>query len=134
MVRVKCLSTAKYRFQVTDTEPSLYSIVLDLPQLYTRPSSTELLSALAQLSIQPTSWDAPENWQEHDDGAIGEDGVPKYLTGIIASPLAWIEDERIKDQIWEAAGARLSERSGRTGALTSTSSDILQILSTYVEA
>ena len=41
--------------------------------------------------------------------------MPKYLTGIIASSLAWIEDEGAKEQIWEAAAARLSERSGRTG-------------------
>ena len=103
------------RFQGTDTKPSLRYSVLDLPQLYTRPPATSLLSALEKLAIKPSSWDALENWQEYEGGEIGEDGVPKYLTCIVASPLAWIEDEEVKEQIWEAAGARLSERSGRTG-------------------
>lgn len=46
--------------------------------------------------------------------------MPRYLTKIISSPLAWIEDDDTKEKIWEAASARLSERSGRTamGAIT----------------
>ncbi len=105
----------------TDTEPSLHCPVLDLPQLYTRPPATELLSTLKRLTVKLSSWNFTENWQEHEGGEIGEDGVPKYLTGIISSPLLWIEDENLKEQIWEAAGARLSERSGRTGELDSGS-------------
>lgn len=125
MVGFISISTAKHIFQDTDTEPSLHPTVFDLPQLYTRPSASELSFTLEKLAVQPTSWDAPDNWQEHKGVEIGGDGVPKYLTGIIASPLAWMEDEMVKEQIWEAASARLSERSGRTGALTSTSTDIL---------
>ena len=103
------------RFQGTDTKSSPHYSVLDLPQLYIRPPARSLLSALEYLAIKPSSWDTRDDWQEHEGGEIGEDGVPKYLTSIIASPLAWIEDEEVKEQIWEAAGARLSERSGRTG-------------------
>lgn len=119
MVRLY-LSAAGTKIYDADTEPSLHCPVLDLPQLYTRPPATELLSTVKRLAIKPSSWDVTETWQEHEGGEIGEDGVPKYLTGIIASPLAWIEDEDIKEQIWEAAGARLSERSGRTGEITSS--------------
>jgi hypothetical protein len=36
------------------------------------------------------------------------------LTSIISSALHWIENEDLRDQIWAAASARLSERSGRT--------------------
>ena len=48
---------------------------------------------------------------------IDEDGIPQYLTSIIASRLHWIEDEDEREQVWEMASARLSERSGRTGEL-----------------
>lgn len=41
--------------------------------------------------------------------------MPRYLTSIIASPLAWIEDDEEKERVWEVASQRLSERSGRTG-------------------
>jgi predicted nicotinamide N-methyase len=46
---------------------------------------------------------------------IKAEGVPGYLTKIIGSPLAWIEDEGLKEKVWEQAATRLSERSGRSG-------------------
>lgn len=42
-------------------------------------------------------------------------GIPEYLTRIVASPLAWIEDANDRDLVWDRASARLAERSGRTG-------------------
>ena len=100
--------------------------VLDLPQLYTKPPAPVLLSTLDDLSVQPLSWEAtsrPKN--ETCDlhprkRKINNEGVPQYLTKIIASPLGWIEDDVEKEQVWEAASQRLSERSGRTamGAIT----------------
>ncbi|KAI4102940.1 MAG: hypothetical protein L6R37_004090 [Teloschistes peruensis] len=82
--------------------------VLDLPQLYTKPSAAELLSTLDRLEVKAASFD-------NNDGNNGpvEDGLPNYLTSIVASKLAWI-DEVTKEQIWEAASLRLSERSGRS--------------------
>ncbi|KAL8635245.1 MAG: hypothetical protein Q9228_007245 [Teloschistes exilis] len=79
--------------------------VLDLPQLYTKPSAAELLSTLDRLEVKAASFD-------NNDGNNGpvEDGLPNYLTSIVASKLAWI-DEVTKEQIWEAASLRLSERS-----------------------
>src|SRR5437763_12886157 len=38
----------------------------------------------------------------------------KWLTSIISSPLSWIPDEVARDQVWERASSRLSERWGRT--------------------
>lgn len=38
-----------------------------------------------------------------------------YLTRTVSSPLAWIEDEALREQIWDLAARRLAERSGRTG-------------------
>jgi predicted nicotinamide N-methyase len=100
--------------------------VLDLPQLYTRPSAPILLSTLADLSVQPLSWErAPQagnvsSETQRPKRKINNEGVPQYLTKIISSPLVWIEDDTEKEQIWEAASQRLSERSGRTamGAIT----------------
>lgn len=37
------------------------------------------------------------------------------MTRIVSSPLEWIDDDQEKEQIWDAASVRLSERSGRTG-------------------
>lgn len=49
------------------------------------------------------------------DAKINEEGIPKYLTSIIASRLSWVDDENVREHIWELASVRLSERSGRTG-------------------
>lgn len=83
--------------------------VLDLPQLYTRPSAAELTSTLELLTLKPPSWD-----QEQGRTQINEDGVPKYLTAIVASRLGWIAKEE-REAVWESASKRLCERSGRTG-------------------
>ncbi|KAL8671958.1 MAG: hypothetical protein Q9168_003554 [Polycauliona sp. 1 TL-2023] len=93
----------------TNTEPSAQDSILDLPQLYTRPSSTSLLLTLARLEIKPATWGDAVAASPYD-----ETNLPRYLTGIIASPLAWIEDDSLREQIWEAASSRLSERSGRS--------------------
>ena len=93
--------------------------MLDLPQLYTRPPASDLLSILNRLKLQPISWDPLSRGNLSDGGAkrqrINEAGVPKYLTGIIASSLSWVEDESVREEIYKAASARLAERSGRTG-------------------
>jgi predicted nicotinamide N-methyase len=53
---------------------------------------------------------------------IRSQGVPSYLTKIISSPLTWIEDDAVKEVIWESAAQCLSERSGRSamGSITRT--------------
>ncbi|KXT17221.1 hypothetical protein AC579_5780 [Pseudocercospora musae] len=106
--------------------------VLDLPQLYTKPSATILLTTLADLSSEPVSWEAtPRTLTPHVSATstpypkkkkVKSEGLPGYLTKIVSSSLAWIEDEVAKERIWEAASQRLSERSGRTamGAIQRT--------------
>ncbi|MCJ1462426.1 hypothetical protein MMC07_001027 [Pseudocyphellaria aurata] len=86
---------------------------LDLPQLYTHPSAADLITTLALLAVEPASWDSKHHLNDDETQAmVDETGVPKYLTGIIASQLVWI-DEQWREEIWEAASKRLSERSGR---------------------
>ena len=92
--------------------------VLDIPQLYSKPSAESLLDAISLLAIPPPSW-APEA-EKIKPASISEDGVPSYLTRIVSSPLAWIHSDTNKEAIWEAASKRLAERSGRT-ALPSVS-------------
>ncbi|KAI9716846.1 MAG: hypothetical protein M1828_007507 [Chrysothrix sp. TS-e1954] len=93
--------------------------VLDLPQLYQRPPADAILAALRSLEDIPTAFadDAiPESSKAHDQA------VAAYLTRIVASPLQWIENEQVQEDIWQAASQRLSERSGRgaLGAITRT--------------
>lgn len=92
--------------------------VLDLPQLYTRPPASELLSTLNLLKSDLHSWGGIQREQSNGDQQrvrVDEDGVPKYLTGIISSELLWVGNEDVREEIWEAASARLAERSGRSG-------------------
>jgi predicted nicotinamide N-methyase len=87
-------------------------LVLDLPQIYTKPSSQELLDTLALLSLEPQSWDKSATQPK---SKVRSNGVPQYLTRIVSSPLDWIQDDVEKEKIWDCASLRLSERSGRTG-------------------
>ncbi|TIA77256.1 VPS28-domain-containing protein [Aureobasidium pullulans] len=86
--------------------------VLDLPQIYTKPSSKQLLDTLSLLSLEPQSWDKTATQSKPK---VRSNGVPQYLTRIVSSPLTWIEDDAEKEKIWDSASLRLSERSGRTG-------------------
>ncbi|KAF1954507.1 hypothetical protein CC80DRAFT_119323 [Byssothecium circinans] len=102
--------------------------VLDLPQLYTKPSAESLLSTLALLTTAPPSWDnhpietvdggryeEDEEWSDkHLTVQINPEGVARYLTSIISNSLGWIHDDAVKEEIWNQASTRLSERSGRS--------------------
>jgi predicted nicotinamide N-methyase len=97
--------------------------VLDLPQLYTKPSAESLLETLSLLVSAPPSWevvDAEDANHEETVVQVNPEGVTRYLTSIVSSGLQWIQDEDIREQIWDQASSRLSERSGRTamGALS----------------
>lgn len=79
----------------------------DVPQLYTKPSATELITLLDKhsqnviLNFETGDSNDPYNFYQ-------------WLTSLCASPLAWIEDEEQKDEIWQKAAMRIAERSGRT--------------------
>lgn len=61
------------------------------------------------------SWDTTSSSAKPKGRRIKSDGVPAYLTAIIASPLSWLSTDAEREQIWDAASQRLSERSGRSG-------------------
>ncbi|KAL4909918.1 hypothetical protein BDW74DRAFT_165234 [Aspergillus multicolor] len=87
--------------------------VLDLPQIYTKPSGTELLQTLDLLTIKPRSFGASAH-EPVKSRAVDPTGLTRYLTSIIASPLSWLDTDELREAIWDSASARLSERSGRT--------------------
>jgi predicted nicotinamide N-methyase len=81
-----------------------------------------LLKTLTLLTSTPPSWDRNDaeddsttrNVQDADISQISPEGVTRYLTSIVSSSLRWIENDEYKEEIWEQASMRLSERSGRT--------------------
>ncbi|KAL3481937.1 putative methyltransferase-domain-containing protein [Aspergillus californicus] len=86
--------------------------VFDLPQIHTKPSGTELLQTLALVTIKPRSFGSSTHGSAKTR-AVDPTGLARYLTSIIASPLSWLDTEELREAIWDAASARLSERSGR---------------------
>ncbi|KAJ5551987.1 hypothetical protein N7535_000067 [Penicillium sp. DV-2018c] len=95
---------------ISSTDEPLH--VLDLPQLYQKPSGTDLVKALTLLSLKPRTFGTTADVVKGP--AVQPAGVTQYLTSIIASPLAWLDTDELREAIWDAAAARLSERSGRT--------------------
>lgn len=92
----------------------IYRVVLDFPQLYSKPSSQALTNILELLKLKPPSWDGSAVIDRpFVDGT--PQAVASYLTKIISSPLTWLDDDETREDIWDLAGKRLSERSGRTG-------------------
>ncbi|EPS25460.1 hypothetical protein PDE_00393 [Penicillium oxalicum 114-2] len=85
--------------------------VLDLPQIYQKPSGTDLLKALALLTLQPRTFGTSA--EAVKGPSVQPAGVTRYLTQIVSSSLSWLETDELREAVWDAAGARLSERSGR---------------------
>ncbi|KIW70380.1 hypothetical protein PV04_02654 [Phialophora macrospora] len=113
-------SLSHFTFLNSNTNDAVH----DLPQLYQKPSAAALLHALELLLFSPTSFSGPVR-EVSGRPRVAEQGVPSYLTSIVSSNLAWIEDEDAKESIWSAASARLSERSGRNAMPAMTRSFII---------
>ncbi|EGC44090.1 conserved hypothetical protein [Histoplasma capsulatum var. duboisii H88] len=95
----------------SDSKPQTPLHVFDLPQLYTKPTATDILQALERLAVKPRSFG---NSDGNAQLTILQTGISQYLTSIIASALSWIDSDELRESIWDAASARLCERSGRT--------------------
>ena len=95
----------------TDSEPSLFSAVLDLPQLHRKPSAQCLLRTLQRLKFKAVSWDCTLNQdgegkdspsssaEEKGPVQVAEEGLPAYITRIIMSSLDWM-DEGQREEVW----------------------------------
>jgi predicted nicotinamide N-methyase len=95
--------------------------VHDLPQLYTRPPLDAILSVLDLLRVLPSTFTIDKDFIQQST-RVDPEGVPRYLTSIISSSLAWLKDDDAREQVWNVASARLSERSGRNAAPSMTRS------------
>jgi len=90
----------------------------DFPQMWQRPSYKDLCAILQDLELTPPVWNhrrrRSDVLQEVEPHVNSKVETTRYLSSIIASPLAWIEDDDQKENIWTQASRRLSERCGRT--------------------
>src|SRR5438128_2586408 len=93
-------------------------VVHDLPQLYTKPPASSLLEVLIWFARPVSSFSDGDVLPTGKSSSIDPSGLMRYLTSIISSPLSWIKDDDVREQIWEAASARISERSGRAAMPT----------------
>ena len=79
------------------------------------------------LASAPPSWDVHAHTDTADERVhdpkqsgkasavqVDPEGVARYLTSIVSNSLRWIQDDETKEEIWNQASLRLSERSGRT--------------------
>ena len=85
--------------------------MLDLPQVYQRPSFDILVAVLELLDLPPSSFGVTHS----DTVLIHPEGVTAYLTKLVSSPLSWLTSDAERDSVWETSSQRLSQRSGRTG-------------------
>ena len=87
--------------------------------MWEKPSSEEVLSTLQLLELKPPIWGhkrrLSEIAQDQEATAYFRREVATYLSSIVKSSLAWIEDDDEKDTVWSEASRRLSERCGRAG-------------------
>lgn len=91
---------------------------LDLPQIYQKPSYPSLLQTLSLLELTPPIWSHSSTRSQiietQESLASQRRGdIARYLGQIIKSPLAWLDDEQ-REEVWELASKRMSERCGRT--------------------
>ncbi|KAG9507778.1 hypothetical protein J7337_001333 [Fusarium musae] len=92
---------------------------LDFPQMWERPSYTQLAGILQSLELSPPIWNhkrrRSEIMEEQESLASQRKAeVTRYLSSIIKSPLSWIDDDNEKEILWTQASKRMSERCGRT--------------------
>lgn len=87
--------------------------------MWQRPGATDLVEILDSLEVKPPTWShrrrRSDILEEQTALAAQKKGeVTRYLSSVIKSPLAWIEDESQREDIWELASKRMSERCGRS--------------------
>ncbi|KAF5018206.1 hypothetical protein F66182_9825 [Fusarium sp. NRRL 66182] len=92
---------------------------LDFPQMWEHPCYNDLAEILKGLELSPPIWNhkrrRSEIIEEQESLASQRKAeVTRYLSSIIKSPLAWIEDDDEKETLWTQASKRMSERCGRT--------------------
>ncbi|RDW87735.1 hypothetical protein BP5796_03429 [Coleophoma crateriformis] len=92
--------------------------VLDLPNVYQKPSYATLKEILSRLKVKPPTWRGEEL-----EAALAEDtkAISSYLSIIASNPLKWFSNDVDEDtamerreEIWDEASKRIAERCGRS--------------------
>lgn len=87
--------------------------------MWERPSYAALVDALQSLELAPPIW----NHRRRRSAIVAEQEslatqrkaeATRYLSSIISSPLAWLDDDDQREDVWTQASRRMSERCGRT--------------------
>lgn len=91
----------------------------DLPQVWQKPAAADLHQALRELRIEPPVWNLTASRDEvlkgQNTSTQHAREISAYLSKIIGSELAWIDNEEDREAIWAEASKRFSERCGRSG-------------------
>ncbi|KAK1755006.1 putative methyltransferase-domain-containing protein [Echria macrotheca] len=91
-----------------------------LTHLWQKPTFADLLACLQQLRVEPPVWNLKASRaeilqkQEEQQHAVDAREIVSFLSVIIKSSLAWLDDDDEREQIWDEASKRLAERCGRT--------------------
>lgn len=92
----------------------------DLPHLWQKPAYSAIFSALQKLRIEPPVWGAKVSKADilRQQAAAASHHERKdtnnFLSSIIKSSLSWLETDDEREEIWEEASRRMTERCGRT--------------------
>ena len=95
---------------------------IELPHLWQKPASDSLFDCLGKLRVEQPVWglkvSRDEILKEQSEAftAHNRRETISFLSAIIKSSLEWIDGDDEREEIWNEASKRLSERCGRTGA------------------
>lgn len=91
----------------------------ELPHLWQKPTYEALLACLKRLRVEPRVWNLnvsrSDILKEQAATAYERREIISFLSSIIKSSLAWLDDDDEREVIWDEASKRMSERCGRTG-------------------
>lgn len=91
----------------------------ELPRLWQKPAFEELLDCLDKLQIKPPVWRSKQSRTDvlSEQNAVFKDRreVNQFLSSVVSSSLAWIDNDDQREELWTVASRRLAERCGRTG-------------------
>lgn len=90
-----------------------------LTHLWQKPCFGDLFACLQALRVAPPVWNLKtsraEILQKQQQHVVDSREIISFLSLVIKSSLAWIADDYEREQIWDEASKRLTERCGRTG-------------------
>ncbi len=97
--------------------------VEDLPQMWQKPSYDHLVAIMTSLELGPAAWSSHrgrdrrggtrDTREQSSLAAQQRSAETRYVASVIKSPLAWLATDDQREDIWAAAGRRMSERCGR---------------------